>query len=798
MLVELPATYPKTYPNLSLENLAEFREGARSRILDIVKNKPKSFLGTEMIYELAVSIQDVLEDVAQAKAQDKDLPSLEEERMEQEAAATHQAELERQEELRKQEAATAEEERALQQLLEDKIRERSKARLSRRKSRTYVDSNGSTDMAENIPGAISFDPPLIMNDSNEQPLMFRAVFGKTLLESAREKETFTVRPAVSESRSHAPLLVLKEFSLENRSDTLVFTEKMRDSEDKLEALKRLRHPNLVAFVGFKINRPLSLYDSNDRAWKVYALVEYANKGSLSEFLDIVGTVPVEALRSWMLQLLEALEFYHRSGFVHGNIHSGRILLFRNPTGGTIVKLQPSIEGALPDPTNRSMATSRSPFWMPPELTQEDAPFSMKTDVWELGIVLLQMGFGKDVMVRYTSANALMGTLALSPPFQDLLEEFFRPDPKKRPTAFQLQPSEFFRVDSPLMMQNNASESMSIPRRPRLDSMGGIPAFSRYNQDFDEAGRLGKGGFGQVVKARNKLDGRFYAVKKISQKSAAALKDTLSEIMLLSRLNHPYVVRYYTAWLEEDINLGDEEAVSSTEGDPYANRDPGSLGYSTGGLDFISSSGYSGIEFASDSEEENGRSTSGKEGRETPDADADSESDVGTEPSRVRTNPQGRPVFTTLYIQMEYCEKHVSYPPLSSSMTPETNTTAKTLRDLIRNGLYDDVDRSWRLFRQVLNGLSHIHGHGIIHRDLKPDNIFIDVANNPRIGDFGLATSGQFMTAVRSSTAADFEGSLTRSLGTTYYVAPEMKSGFAGNYNEKVDVSIILNPSPKKF
>lgn len=157
-----------------------------------------------MIYELAVSIQDVLEDVAQAKAQDKDLPSLEEERMEQEAAATHQAELERQEELRKQEAATAEEERALQQLLEDKIRERSKARLSRRKSRTYVDSNGSTDMAENIPGAISFDPPLIMNDSNEQPLMFRAVFGKTLLESAREKETFTVRPAVSESRSHAP------------------------------------------------------------------------------------------------------------------------------------------------------------------------------------------------------------------------------------------------------------------------------------------------------------------------------------------------------------------------------------------------------------------------------------------------------------------------------------------------------------------------------------------------------------------------------------------------------------------
>lgn len=113
---------------------------------------------------------------------------------------------------------------------------------------------------------------------------------------------------------------------------------------------------------------------------------------------------------------------------------------------------------------------------------------------------------------------------------------------------------------------------------------------------------------------------------------------------------------------------------------------------------------------------------------------------------------------------------------------------KTLRDVIRDGLYDDIDRSWRLFRQILDGLSHIHSHGIIHRDLKPDNIFIDVANNPRIGDFGLATSGQFMTAVRSSASVDTAGQFTRSIGTTYYVAPEIKSTSGGQYNEKVDVS----------
>jgi translation initiation factor 2-alpha kinase 4 len=662
LLVELPATYPKTVPNLSLQKLDDLRENARSRIQKIIREKPRTLLGSEMIYELAVSIQDVLEDVAQAREQDKDLPSLEEERMEQKAAAIHRAELEKQEELRKQEAAHVEEARALQLMLEDRARQRNKAQILRRKSRTGgVDSNDVEDLAENTPGAISFDPPISVNDTDEQPLLFRAVHGKTLLQCKQGKKTFTVRPVVSEGRCHVPLLVLKEILLnEKGSDTLTFREQMRSSEDRLEGLKRLRHPNLVDFVGFKIIRPLSHFDSPDNAWTVLALLEFANKGSLSELLDIVGTVAVETLRGWMIQLLEALEFYHRSGFVHGNIHCGRIMLCRNTSGGTIVKLEASVEEALPDSPDgkRSLTTSKSPLWLPPELTQEGATPTQKTDVWDLGIILLQMAFGKDVLLRYTSANQLMISLGLSPPLQDLLREFFRPDPRKRPTAFQLQPSEFFRVDAPLTMRDRSSNSVSIQRRPRLDSFGAMPAFSRYHQDFDEAGHLGRGGFGQVVKARNKLDGRFYAVKKISQTSAAALKDTLSEIMLLSRLNHPYVVRYYTAWLEEDFNHIEEEAISSTEGDPFASQDP--RGFSTGGLDFISSSGYPKIEFAaSDSEDENEGTISDRAHHDTPETYGTGTGTEHSGVSRAQSGSYGRPILTTLYIQMEYCEKHVS-------------------------------------------------------------------------------------------------------------------------------------------
>ena len=71
--------------------------------------------------------------------------------------------------------------------------------------------------------------------------------------------------------------------------------------------------------------------------------------------------------------------------------------------------------------------------------------------------------------------------------------------------------------------------------------------------------------------------------------------------------------------------------------------------------------------------------------------------------------------------MEYCEK-------------------STLRNCIDAGLYEDMNRVWRLFREIIEGLVHIHEQGMIHRDLKPVNIFLDSNDQVKIGDFGLATT----------------------------------------------------------
>ncbi|KAG8428744.1 eukaryotic translation initiation factor 2-alpha kinase [Metarhizium acridum] len=127
--------------------------------------------------------------------------------------------------------------------------------------------------------------------------------------------------------------------------------------------------------------------------------------------------------------------------------------------------------------------------------------------------------------------------------------------------------------------------------------------SRYTEDFVEEGRLGKGGFGEVVKARKKLDGQIYAIKKVNQRSHASLTEILKEVRLLSQLSHPAVVRYYNTWVEEVPDATDTEGGTSTEGYTEETEETVSDGIdiqfatSTGGLDFMSSN--AAIEFGYD-------------------------------------------------------------------------------------------------------------------------------------------------------------------------------------------------------
>lgn len=52
-----------------------------------------------------------------------------------------------------------------------------------------------------------------------------------------------------------------------------------------------------------------------------------------------------------------------------------------------------------------------------------------------------------------------------------------------------------------------------------------------------------------MKARNKIDNLIYAVKKIKLRATQSDSKIFREVNALSRLNHRFIVRYYTTWVE---------------------------------------------------------------------------------------------------------------------------------------------------------------------------------------------------------------------------------------------------------
>lgn len=74
--------------------------------------------------------------------------------------------------------------------------------------------------------------------------------------------------------------------------------------------------------------------------------------------------------------------------------------------------------------------------------------------------------------------------------------------------------------------------------------------SRYLTDFEPMHRLGKGGFGVVFEARNKIDDCNYAIKRIPLPNRQDSRErVMREVKALAKLDHQNIVRYFNAWLE---------------------------------------------------------------------------------------------------------------------------------------------------------------------------------------------------------------------------------------------------------
>lgn len=323
--------------------------------------------------------------------------------------------------------------------------------------------------------------------------------------------------------------------------------------------------------------------------------------------------------------------------------------------------------------------------------------------------------------------------------------------------------------------------------------------SRLDTEFEMINFIGKGAYGDVLKVRNILDNRQYAIKRIplSSLNKQLYRKMTREVELLSRLNHENIVRYYNSWLEtQTAPIPELEEDSDDDGLPridtkkdlmrthsgHKNRiympstdDDDSMG-NTRWNAYISDS-------SSDSEYDDGDGIEfvDSQGRVVKYDDDDDDEDEPNDSSEKDGKGDGLVApkkNTILYIQMEFCEK-------------------STLRSAIDDdNLYENKERIKKLFREIVEGLSHIHQQGMIHRDLKCENIFLDSKDHIKLGDFGLATTSVLALQYQNNETnqslqipkMSYGDSRTGQVGTALYCAPELsQKACKSTYNQKVDI-----------
>ena len=676
-------------------------QDVQEEALNLLKNKPKELLGSEMIFEIATALQDILDRSLKMSASgdrtggtdQQNAPNLHQEREIQEAAINQKSKDAEENKFQTQKEANEEE----QQLLSYKI-EQETAKIGNRKNK-QPPSKDMFEQKDNPPGCTEFDQPITVMDMENVATTFHAVHQKVEYRKGPVSKVFTVH-AIGSRPGSAPFLALKECYVGNSIDDSSMKEFIQDLESDLDLLKHLiPHPNILKPLNFNIQRNLVEEASVQEGWNISILTTLASQGSVKGLLNTINTLNSEVTRAWAIQLLEGLDFYHRHGIVHARVHVNNILLEQAETGNIIVKLADGVyQHKLHSMSNRASDDhSRADTWTAPEIINNPAARPIAaTDVWDLGVVFMQMIFGIKIISQHVMPVEYLVFRDISRSLKELLQHMTTVDFRKRKSAFDLKMFGFFRDEeailrgslSPHLATENLitdikSSKLSYPRR---DSMPNPPNASRYLNDFEEIGRLGRGGYGEVVKARHRLENQAYAIKKIRQASASALNKVLSEIVVLSQLNHPNVVRYFTAWTETDGLNRLESSHSSSSGESIlslVNGDrEGFFTKSSGGLDFIGADppeivfGYdndeedSGLDTNDDAKIENGfqdlseqesESSGGEEDEE--ESDEEKDDDIGELGYSKRRHPSSHEsaVETTLYIQMQYCERQVNSP-----------------------------------------------------------------------------------------------------------------------------------------
>jgi len=166
---------------------------------------------------------------------------------------------------------------------------------------------------------------------------------------------------------------------------------------------RLTHPNIVP-----------LHTFGEVGGLMYFVMGYVDGESLAARLKRDGPLDVEAARTLIASVCDALDYAHRNGVVHRDIKPDNILI--DESGTPLLTDFGIAKTALTDAQLTSTGQSiGTPHYMSPEQALGRADVGPRSDVYSLGVVAFQLVSGRRPFEADSPLDALTQRLTKNPP-----------------------------------------------------------------------------------------------------------------------------------------------------------------------------------------------------------------------------------------------------------------------------------------------------------------------------------------------------------------------------------------------
>jgi serine/threonine-protein kinase 11 len=170
---------------------------------------------------------------------------------------------------------------------------------------------------------------------------------------------------------------IKEISLKDLTRSTVGITQL---EREIRLMGSLSHPNIMT---------LREVLCAEEPQMVYLVLDYAENGSLADYIDMRIQIPRDAIFSIMKQIINALIYVHSEGYVHQDIKPGNILMTKS--GKAVLGdfgIGHSFESAW-------MVVGSPAFQAPEALADDRGPDidPQAEDVWAIGITFFQLLYG---------------------------------------------------------------------------------------------------------------------------------------------------------------------------------------------------------------------------------------------------------------------------------------------------------------------------------------------------------------------------------------------------------------------